>query len=873
MKTPTMKYLKNYCAPNYWIEQIDLCFELNPELTKVSSHLKLRRNHHQQKNLILDGEAMKLISVSMNHQKLSKTQYLCDESTLQIFNPPDEFSLQIENEIQPIQNTQLSGLYVSNSRFFTQCEAEGFRRITYFLDRPDVMTIYKTKIIADAKQFPLLLSNGNLINSGQLKNGKHWVEWEDPFKKPSYLFALVAGSFSILEDSFTTASGCEVALKIYTAPEHHTKCDHAMQSLKNAMQWDEEKFGLEYDLECFRVVAVDDCNMGAMENKSLNIFNSKCILANPRITTDAQFARIEGIVAHEYFHNWTGNRVTCRDWFQLSLKEGLTVFRDQEFSSDMGERSIQRIEDAHFLRVHQFPEDQGPMAHATRPDSFVEINNFYTRTVYEKGAEVIRMIQTLLGQKNFRQGMDLYFERHDGQAVTMDDFIQAMQDASGLDLTQFCLWYSQAGTPQIHVRAIYEIETKMLTLKIKQNCPPTPHQPHKKPLHIPFAIGFLDRSGSPLTPQLLGQETSATNETCLLELKQREEVFHFTGIHEPPIVSLLRDFSAPVEVHFDYSQEELSFLTIHDTNPFSRWDASRRLVNSTLLNQLNSEESQNDVMIQTFRYLLEHADQNPALVAKMLALPSNREFEELVHPIDVDAIHTLLISTAQTIANTLQHELQKIYAQYHETTPYQWNTKSVAKRALKNACLNLLIHASDNFKMAYAQYQNADNMTDRLTAFRALVHTDNPLKQEVIDDFYNMFENDDLVLEEWFAVQAMAPFTTTLETVKSLTQHEKFSESNPNKVRALLFSFALNNPRQFHQEASYQFYMDWIWKLDDINPQSAASGLVAFQNRIRHKPDKCLQMAKHLETLLNKPSLSPDVYEIVQKNLDLQPNS
>ncbi len=873
MKNPAVKYLKDYCPPNYWIEHIELCLELDPEQTKVSTHLTLKRNHHQQKDLVLDGEDLKLISVSVNHQTLSKHQYSHDDSTLTIFDPPDAFSLQIENEIEPIKNTQLSGLYVSKNRFFTQCEAEGFRRITYFLDRPDVMATYQTKIIADAKQFPLLLSNGNITNSGKLEDGRHWIEWQDPFKKPSYLFALVAGDFSILEDSFTTASGREVALKIYTAPEHATKCDHAMQSLKRAMKWDEEKFGLEYDLECFRVVAVDDFNMGAMENKSLNIFNSKCILATPQTTTDAQLSRIEGIVAHEYFHNWTGNRVTCRDWFQLSLKEGLTVFRDQEFSSDMGDRAIQRIGDAHFLRVFQFPEDRGPMAHSTRPDSFVEINNFYTRTVYEKGAEVVRMIHTLLGQKNFRQGMDLYFERHDGQAVTIDDFIQAMQDASNIDLSQFRLWHSQPGTPQIHVRAIYELDTQTLTLKIRQSIP---SQPAKTPLHIPFAIGFLDRSGSPLIPQLLGQKTPNIQETCVLELKKEEETFCFTGLSEMPILSLLRDFSAPVEVHFDASQEELAFLSVYDPNPFSRWDASRQLIYGSLLNQLHSESpesesNQSEVILETFRELLKNPNQNPALLAKMLALPSDREFAELVNPIDVDAIHQLLTNTIRHIATALQDELLQVYERYHDTNPYQWNTESVARRALKNACLHLLTHSSNYFELAYEQYQNADNLTDRLAAFRDLVHTENTFKSQVIDDFFQRFQHEDLVLEEWFAVQATAPFPSTLQTIKTLTQHDKFSVSNPNKVRSLLFSFAMNNLTQFHQPESYQFYTDWIWKLDDINPQAAASGLAAFQNRIRHQPEKSKMMAEHLRALLNKPALSNDVYEILQKNLQQSP--
>ena len=713
--------LKDYRPPEFLIDQVRLHFDLGEEETRVRSSLTMRRNpviSKQNQGLYLDGEGLQLISLAIDGRSLTASDYTLESEGLTLHKVPDRFTLESEVGIRPQENTALEGLYKSSGMFCTQCEAEGFRRITWFLDRPDVMACFRTTIVADRERYPVLLSNGNPVASQLLPDGRHQATWDDPFPKPSYLFALVAGDLRCLEGEHTTPSGRQVALRIYVEPENIDKCDHAMRSLKNAMAWDEQKYGREYDLDIYMIVAVNDFNMGAMENKGLNIFNSKFVLARPDTATDQDFQGIEGVIGHEYFHNWTGNRITCRDWFQLSLKEGLTVFRDQEFSADMGSRGVKRIEDVRLLRAHQFAEDAGPMAHPVRPDSYIEINNFYTVTVYEKGAEVVRMHHQLLGPERYRKGMDLYFERHDGQAVTTDDFVRCMEDAGGRDLAQFRYWYSQGGTPELHIRGQYDRAARSYTLEMSQSCQPTPGQDSKQPFHIPLALGLLDAEGRDLPLRLEG-ESEAVAGTRVLELRAPSETYRFQDLPVSPVPSFLRGFSAPVKLHFDYSDRQLMFLMAHDSDGFSRWDAAQSLAQRILLSSIADPEADiPEGFIEAFRTALNDPSTDRALLVEILSLPSEAYLGDQMEQVDVDGIHQARERLKTVLAQGLRDEFLRVYNASQEHGAYDIAPAAIARRRLKNLCLGYLMQLEEEQigQLCLAQYRAGHNMTDVMAA-------------------------------------------------------------------------------------------------------------------------------------------------------------
>jgi aminopeptidase N len=777
---------------------------------------------------------------------------------------PEQFSLTIVTRIYPQRNTSLEGLYQSSGNFCTQCEAQGFRKITYYQDRPDVMSVFSTNIIADKQKYPVLLSNGNLMDTGELADGRHWALWKDPFHKPAYLFALVAGNLLHVEDHYSTQSERDVTLRIYTEPHNIAKCDHAMQSLKRAMQWDEQRFGLEYDLDIYMIVAVDDFNMGAMENKGLNVFNSKLVFASPETATDFDYMSIESVIGHEYFHNWTGNRVTCRDWFQLSLKEGLTVFRDQEFTSDLHSRSVKRIEDVRKLRTLQFAEDASPMAHPIRPASYMEINNFYTMTVYEKGAEVVRMYQTLLGRDGFRKGMDLYFKRHDGQAVTTEDFLAAMADANHVDLSQFQRWYDQAGTPVVEASMRYDADEQTCTLSFKQSCPATPESAEKQPYLIPIAVGLLDKNGK----DLVGNQ--------VLRLTEREQSFSFTGIASKPVPSLLRGFSAPVRLQYPYSEDDLIFLMKYDSDSFNRWDAGQRLAMQTLLQLLSDQQQGRGIgleheFISAFQTVLNDSSLDYALRAETLSLPSEADIAELAQPANPEAIHQAREFMYSTLAKALRFDLERFYSALQEDGAYRVDSKSIGQRGLKNICLDYLGRINDESiqQQCLLQYRQANNMTDALAALAVLNQIDCPQRQQALDEFEQRWQQDPLVMDKWFALQATSALTNTLERVKALTQHKLFDIRNPNKVRALIGSFAMRNPLHFHAEdgSGYDFLTEHVLQLDAINPQIASRMVRPLMNWRQYEAQRSQLMREHLEQIKAHQGLSPDVYEIVTKSL------
>ncbi|RZA00338.1 MAG: aminopeptidase N, partial [Moraxellaceae bacterium] len=709
-------YLSDYQAPDFKIITTELNFNLQDDYTEVTAQLHVQRTNNSLAPLKLHGQHLNLISVALDEMPLAIGQYAVDNEFLTINEPSHEFVLTTCVRIEPHKNTALEGLYRSRTMYCTQCEAEGFRKITFYLDRPDAMSSFTTRIEADKTLYPVLLSNGNLIDQGDLDQGRHFATWQDPFKKPAYLFALVAGDLSAVEDSFTTASGRTVALKIFVEAKDLDKCDHAMLSLKNAMRWDEEVYGREYDLDIFMIVAVDDFNMGAMENKGLNIFNTSCVLAHPATTTDAGFARVEGVVAHEYFHNWSGNRVTCRDWFQLSLKEGFTVYRDAEFSADMGSHTVKRVEDVSMLRTLQFAEDAGPMAHPIRPESYIEISNFYTMTIYEKGAEIVRMLANLLGKENFRKGTDLYFERHDGQAVTTEDFVAALADASGKDLTQFKRWYSQAGTPRLHVTDEYNEDTQEYSLHVKQTCPPTPECQQKLPFHIPIALGLLGSAGDlPLLLKDVEPDFETGDNTYkVLELTQAEQTFVFTRVQEKPVPSLLRGFSAPVKLHYDYSREDLILLMSRDSDGFNRWDASQQLALQVINEVMAAYQRGEDInildldarFIDAFQRILQDESLDQAMVAYMLSLPSEAYLSELAEVVDVEAIHHSRTAVRKAIARELRDEFERIYKRYDHAQPYAATADAIAARSLKNVALAylMLLGGEDIVRACEQQY-------------------------------------------------------------------------------------------------------------------------------------------------------------------------
>ena len=852
-------YLKNYQPSTFTAVTVDLDFDLHDDHVLVSNRMILQRQCAGE--LRLYGDELALISVHLNEKPLLESAYRIDNGDLIITDCPDEARLTVVTRIRPEANTTLSGLYRSNALFCTQCESHGFRRITFFLDRPDVLATYTTRISADKKRYPILLSNGNLTDSGDTPDGRHWVLWTDPFKKPSYLFALVAGNLECVRDEFVTCSGRKVDLHIYVEPGNEDKCDHAMDSLKHAMRWDEKEYGREYDLDIFMIVAVSDFNMGAMENKGLNIFNSKYILARPDTATDQDYADIEGVVGHEYFHNWTGNRITCRDWFQLSLKEGLTVFRDQEFSRDMGSRDVNRIIDVKTLRNTQFPEDAGSMAHPVRPASYQEINNFYTATVYNKGAEVIRMQQTLLGKAGFRRGMDLYFQRHDGQAVTIDDFVAAMEDANDVDLTQFKLWYSQAGTPVVTVKSDYH--EGCLTLSFTQSCPPTPECKDKKPFHIPIRMALFDKRGKAL-PQ----------GDTVLELREKEQEFRFEGLSEKPIVSLLRDFSAPVILQRELSQEESLALLRFETDGFSKWDAAQNLAIACISQCYHAPREAwqiPDVLIDAYRHVLADVSLDAELRAELLTPPGFEDVAATLTAIDVDQLEAARDFYKKALGQALLKDLETNYTSLWQAEDQAMNAEAYRRRKLRNVALSLMMKADEAraISSCQAQFAAAKTMTDQISSFALLVNCSQPpLRQQAIDNFYQQWAANDLVLDKWFALQAASELPNTLDNVKKLMSHQAFNIKNPNKVRALVGAFTQSNPRHFHaiDGSGYAFLTDVLIEMDKINPQIAARLATPYTRWQRLNAPRQALIKQQLARLAAL-DLSRDLRELVLKSL------
>lgn len=892
---PKAIHRKEYEVPPYLIEETDLKVELGEEQTRVQTSLKMKRNPDTGKGklpLVLDGGDLDLIEVSIDGRRLLSNEYSVDDEHLTLFDVPEQFVLDTHVEIKPQENTSLSGLYKSGGMFCTQCEAEGFRNITYYPDRPDVMSKYRTTITADKTLYPVLLSNGNDVARGESGDGRHWVTWEDPFKKPAYLFALVAGDLQHIEDDFTTCSGRSITLRIFTEPANANKLDHAMASLKHAMDWDERIYGREYDLDIFMVVAVESFNMGAMENKGLNIFNTSCVLARSDTTTDRGYQRVEGVVAHEYFHNWSGNRVTCRDWFQLSLKEGFTVFRDQQFSADMGSATVCRVGDVALLRAAQFPEDAGPMAHPIRPDSYIEINNFYTTTVYEKGAEVVRMIHTLLGPQRFRQGTDLYFERHDGQAVTTDDFVKAMEDANGVDLRQFRNWYSQAGTPVLNVSSEYDQDAQSYTLKVKQSCHATPGQEQKEPFHLPFSVGLLDSAGKDIALHTDDARVSSLSHdsshcTAVLNLTGEEQQFVFSKVKEPPVPSLLRGFSAPVKLEYDYSRDELMFLMSYDSDGFNRWEAGQRLavdVIQEVVGQIQTGEpvSVDGRLIKALEAIVDqsidhHQDGkvDKEMIAAMLVMPAEAYLAELSEIADVEAIHSAREKVRLAVATNLKGSLLSVYKLNMSDNPYRPTGHDIAQRALKNICLSYLMlpDNSEMVSLCQSQYATANNMTDVDAALRALVNSPDTKalepKEKALTEFYNKWLNEPLVVDQWFTIQAVCPLPGTLEKVMALLSHEAYDIKVPNRVRALVAAFAGQNVINFHHRTGdgYRFLADQVIRMDSLNPQLAARILNPLSRWRKYDEQRQRLMRGELERILSVDDLSKDVYEIASKSV------
>ncbi len=873
--SPRTVRLKDYAPPPYLIDAVDLAFDLQEQGTRVTARLCMQRNAAGQGGeLRLDGEGLQPVWVRLDGCELALDRYRVDEESLTLFDPPATFVLESEVIIAPENNTLLEGLYRSGGMFCTQCEPEGFRKITWFVDRPDVMARFRVRIEADSARYPVLLSNGNPLEAGALPDGRHYAVWDDPVPKPSYLFALVAGDLQYVEDWHRTPSGRDVRLRLYVEAENIDRCDHAMRALVSAMRWDEEKYGREYDLEVYNIVAVNDFNMGAMENKGLNIFNSKYVLARPDTATDQDFLGIEGVIAHEYFHNWTGNRITCRDWFQLSLKEGFTVFRDQEFSADMGARGIKRIEDVRLLRAHQFAEDAGPMAHPVRPASYIEINNFYTVTVYEKGAEVVRMQANLLGPADFRRATDLYFDRHDGQAVTTEDFVRCMADASGRDLSQLSHWYDYAGTPLVRVSASYDALAASYTLDFEQSVPDTPGQSDKPPFLIPVVTGLLGADGRDLAVRLGDGARAATEHT--LQLTEARQRFVFHGVGEEPVPSLLRGFSAPVKLEFDYSQAQLMFLLANDGDGFNRWDAGQTLSRRVLLAMVAQRAAGEPMQVpqglgESFRTLLADEAAEAALLAEVLSLPSISYLGDFMDTVDVDGLYAARQALRSAIGRKLGGELRETYQRMQDAGIYQPTPEAIGRRSLKNRVLGYLMASGDvsDGELCAAQYHAQHNMTDVMAALALLADSDHSARESVLSDFEQRWRADPLVMDKWFAVQAMSSRPDTLAQVQRLMSHPVFSMRNPNKVRALIGSFANANPVGFHAAdgSGYAFLQEQVLALDPVNPQIAARLLRAISRWQRYDPGRQAKMRAALETVV-AAGVSKDVYEIAAKSLD-----
>ncbi len=872
--------LEDYRPPAFQIPEVELTFELDPTHTKVHSVLSIERQGDHREPLCLNAENMLIETVRVDGELLPEAAWRKEDDLLIIDSVPDHFTLEIINRIDPLHNTALEGLYQSNGNFCTQCEAEGFRRITPFIDRPDVMSLYKVRIIADKARYPVLLSNGNLVEQGDLPDGRHYAVWQDPWRKPCYLFALVAGRLDYLEDYFTTAEGREVTLRIYVEPHNLDKTAFAMAALKRSMRWDEVRFGLCYDLDVFNIVAVDDFNMGAMENKSLNIFNSKYILAKPETATDADYEGIESVVAHEYFHNWTGNRVTCRDWFQLTLKEGLTVFRDQEYTADQLLPSVKRIQDVIHLRRYQFPEDAGPMAHPIQPQSYVKMDNFYTMTVYEKGAEVVRIYQTLLGRDGFRKGMDLYFQRHDGQAVTVEDFRNAMADANDVDLSQMHNWYVQPGTPHVKVDRRYDPEARQLTLTFTQSLPKVGED--FKPLVLPIRLGVLDANGKSVPLKVAeGREAclpGRDDHECVFKLTERTQTLVLDEVPTDAVPALLRDFSSPIMLDAGYSDAEWSHLAAHDPDDFLRWEALQNLALKTLMTneaRLARGESYawSPAFLSAYETRLKRALEDPAWHALALQLPDEVYLGEQYETIPVARLHAVRKALRQELAT----RFEALWAQAYDTLskdtgPYVFDAASYGRRSLKNLALHELVLTGREkwIEQALYDYKHASNMTDRFGALRALTQVDHPARKEALDDFYYRFREDPLVVDKWFVLQAGSDHPNTLEHVRVLTRHPAFDYTNPNRVRSLLGAFG-HNRAAFHRQdgQGYVFLADEILRVDKINPQIAARLLTPFTQWRRFDTGRRALMKAQLERLLHAEGLSSNSLEVVQKSLQV----
>jgi aminopeptidase N len=865
-KTPQTIYLKDYTPAPFLAKKTVLRFQLFEGKTIVTSTVDYLKNPAgNSQDLILNGDHQTVVDVLLNGLPFS--DYVLENGNMIIANAASiaggEFALTITSEIDPANNTALEGLYQSQGNYCTQCEAEGFRRISYFQDRPDVLSVFSVRIEADKALYPVLLSNGNLVAEGELEGGRHFTEWFDPFPKPCYLFALVAGNLVHIADSFTTMSDRKVDLRIYVRPGDETQCDHAMESLKKSMRWDEETYGREYELDRFNIVAVSDFNMGAMENTSLNIFNTALVLAQQETATDADFMSVEGVVAHEYFHNWTGNRVTCRDWFQLSLKEGLTVFRDQEFSADMNSRAVQRIDDVNTLRRMQFSEDASPLAHQVQPDSFIEISNFYTTTVYEKGAELIRMQHTLLGAATYRKATDLYFTRHDGQAVTCNDFVQCMADASGRDMTQFFLWYKQAGTPTLQVSSHFDATQQRYTLRFKQSQADTPNQTNKQPLHIPIALGLLNAQGNEILP------------TQVLEMTKREQSFSFDGIASRPVPSILRRFSAPVKLVTDLSDEDLRLLQIYDTDGFNKWEAGQTLALRNVERVMADSQADISTFIEDFGNLIAQGldtKTDKALLARALSLPEISviaQNQTVIDPAAIDQARTLILTA---IKRAHKDALAKLYDANTDDGTFAITPDAMGRRALRNVVLELLTVTKGTgcAARAKAHYFNANNMTDRVAALASLADSTQPEREEVFNHFYQTYQQYPLVVDKWFKLQAMGNRDSSFEDFAKLRQHPEFNIKNPNRVRSLYTAFSLYNPVKFHDPSGrgYALQRDVIIELNAINPQIAARQVNPFREWKRYTPQLQVHMQAALQAILDTPNLSNDVFEVVSKSLN-----
>ncbi|MBE9567685.1 MAG: aminopeptidase N [Proteobacteria bacterium] len=875
-------YLKDYAEPDFWIDHVDLTFELGEDETRVVSNLQLKRNTSDKAAaLVLMGECLQLGDVKINDELIDSRAYQVTDTELVIADVPDAFDLVIETFIKPQENFSLEGLYKSSGNYCTQCEAEGFRKITYYLDRPDVMALFTTTIIADKESYPVLLSNGNPVASGDYDDGRHWAKWQDPFKKPCYLFALVAGDLSFIEDHFITSSGRDVLLRIYVEDHNIDKCEFAMVSLKQSMRWDEEAYRREYDLDVYNIVAVDDFNMGAMENKGLNVFNSKYVLAKQDTATDTDFIGIEGVIGHEYFHNWSGNRVTCRDWFQLTLKEGLTVFRDQQFTADMNSAAPKRIDDVNILRTAQFAEDAGPMAHPIQPDAYQEINNFYTVTVYNKGAEIIRMIHTLLGDKNFHAGMDLYFERHDGQAVTTEEFVRAMEDASGVELSQFRRWYKQAGTPEISVQERFDEQQKTYTLSLSQHTPATPGQDEKQPFHIPVKVGLLDQQARSIPLRLAEDSDDSISEgdgAMVLNFTEQQQSFTFKDIADKPVLSILQGYSAPVKLDFERDDEELAMCMAHESDDFNRWEAGQQLSTRLILSMVKAINAGETLQLPEYyvaacRKTLVDKDLDKALIARALTLPSLTYIGEMMPVIDVDAIHQAREFIYAHLAQQLQADFVSVY-QANTQDVFSLSPDAMAERFLRNQALGYLMYVDGGIDtsgeaLALTQFNDADNMTNQMAAFRALLHHEAPAAADVTARFYQQWQGDNLVLDKWFTVQATVPHASAKANVKALFEHADFDIKNPNRVRSLLGAFCSANPTCFHDENGFGYDLlgQYIEKIDAMNPQIASRLCVPLTRWKRHNEVRQHLMKAELQRLIALPELSRDVTELVEKSL------